>query len=190
MYGKFQHETLMLYYHRFTRTEAGSGGDSDFDWAHIRAKIFDGREGKPRWTDKLKPSVAAANELVFVCARKVTGDVHVPMGSLSFSALVSPLLPTPASQRDTITDRSTQRVRLVSRRWMGWCTLAHIGFRYPSWTKGQLVQVAPERAGQRPGFAFCPGDEWDHEAIVISWLPTQDNEPFLLRPEVCSITDQ
>lgn len=193
-YGKFQHKTLMLYYQRFTRTEAAWTADAlslDFDWDRIRAEVFAGRDASE--LQQIQLAVGAVEELVFVCARKITGDFHVPMGSMSFGALVSPALRFPTSMHgldtdrrtkrvglDTVTDRSTKRVRRVSRHWLGWRTLAYPGFRSPQWTGGLFVQIAAERSGQMPGFAFCVNRT--DAAIVLSRLPTQDTEPFLLKP--------
>ena len=183
----------MVHYQRFTRSQPVAPPHSDqsdkkrtkndigltFDWQSIRDNVFAGR-GKSM--KDIQRDFGSAKELVFVCARKVTGDFHVTMGQMSFIAVVSPAVKVTDKWRslDTIIDRNTHRVRHVLRGWMGWCTLAYPGFRRPHWNEGLLVKIAPEREGERPGFAFCT--DGNQEAIVLSWLPAQDNEPFLLQP--------
>ena len=189
----------MVYYQRFTRSDPGSTTSKKqksvkkqknittptFDWQRITKDVFADRHtsAQAERLKEIQKAIGSVDELVFVSARKVTGDFHVPMGQLSFSALVSPALKISDKWQDlhTITDRNTQRVRHIVRRWMGWCTLAYKSFKRPSWAEGVLVQIAPEREEERSAFAFCVDGD-NQEAIVLGWLPAQDNEPFLLHP--------
>ena len=153
-----------------------------FDWARIKAEVFAGRNALAL---KLLQacvvcSAKAVDELVFVCWRKITGDVHVPMGNVSFCALITPslLLPeTDSLQRaETVTDRNTGRTAHITHRWYAWGTRALPGFRRPQWSNGMFVRLRSDAA---PRLAFCFNS---NSATILDWLPAQDNEPFLVRP--------
>jgi hypothetical protein len=94
----------------------------------------------------------------FYSGEKVTGDYHVPMNTVTFGALVSPIIditlhdehgigsaggyhrPSPLTH---VTDRggNGRKQYPVVRSWNGWGTLAHGMFQDPVWASGTLVQV-------------------------------------------------
>ena len=112
-------------------------------------------------------------EAVFCVGKKVTGDVHVPAGAATWAALVSPppfarhapghapghAAADPAASVDaagrlasfvaatTVRERHVGAREPVVRGWPGWGTLAFPGFRQPSWSSGQLCQLASAPCG-------------------------------------------
>lgn len=114
--------------------------------------------------------------LVFVKATKVCGDIYVPMGAVSFAALVDP---PPAvavfaghvgAAGATVVDRQTGSVEPVERRWPGLGALAFAGFRHASWGAGSLVQLADDADGtQRFGFVW----QRAQDAVVLHWVDAQ-----------------
>ena len=124
-------------------------------------------------------------ELVFVIGRKVTGDMHVPLGEVTWVALVHPSLPAEGDDKeptcgpavtDTIRDRGGGSERVI-RSWHGVGTLAMPGFRGASWAPGRLLQLEPDAEGQdRFGF------EWGGRegATVLRWLEAQSSFAWLV----------
>jgi hypothetical protein len=126
----------------------------------------------------------------FVSARKVTGDVHVPSGEVTWVALVSDVDNAGAAGAGfvneslaALVDGSGQR-RQARQAWPGWGTLSMAGFRSPRWATGWLLELEPSvegRAGARAGelraaeerrFAF----HWEGRAqplIVLAPLPNR-----------------
>ena len=78
--------------------------------------------------------------------RKVTGDMHVPMGAATFVALLDSWTHEAAESvpKQVVTQRRSAhgRQERVARGWEGFGTLAYPGFRHPQWDRGWLVQLA------------------------------------------------
>lgn len=172
MYGQFKHEALLLEYRECTYqtfAELFSRPFSDSDVPQELRDLFDG-----------SPSLVEQGA-TFLVGTKVTGDIHVPAGQTTFVALCRPpdlcdrwVSRAPVRQARNRINGLTER---VVRQWRGFGTLAHPGFRDPSWSGGALVQLEPLSAGDR--FAFC----WDRDqdVIVLEYVQTQLTSPFLSR---------
>ena len=84
-----------------------------------------------------------ANEAIFIIARKVTGDLHVPSGAITFGALIHPQLESD-EDKDNLPKKVRDRDRAdimydVIKHYPGWGTLAYPGFRNPSWIDGNFL---------------------------------------------------
>jgi len=143
MYGKFQNEYIFVQYRCFRFAHDGGEADERM-WERIGNEIFnhaDGQRDDDEIFDHVKVAVTGGRheEVVFVCGRKLTGDVHVPMGKLTFAALVHPALAT-TTALPFVSDRGDHRSPPASipavRSFLGWGTLARFGFRMPCWDKG------------------------------------------------------
>ena len=66
---------------------------SDSVWQRISEEVFAGRECPQIARCRRVVEAAGVGKVVFVMGRKVTGDVHVPTGALSFGAMVEPPIP-------------------------------------------------------------------------------------------------
>ena len=103
--------------------------------------------------------------------RKVTGDVHVPMGANTFVALLEPshLLGAVVSARSHLSRRTRARggvTEPVVRAWPGFGTLSFPGFQSPSWDSGWLVQLEDDASGTRFAFIWA-----SRQVIRPTFLP-------------------
>jgi hypothetical protein len=118
----------------------------------------------------------------FVSARKVTGDVHVPSGEVTWVGLVSDVANAAAGSSSQalgsaeLVDASGRR-RQARQAWPGWGTLSRTGFRSPQWAPGFLLELQELQppclppAGQRR-FAF----HWEGRPlplVVLAPLPNR-----------------
>lgn len=125
-----------------------------------------------------------ADNVTFVRGIKQCGDFHVPMGATTFVAVSGPPAVVAAvNDRQTpptsFSNRRTRRSESVLRTWTGFGTLAAPGFAGPSWAPGWLVQLQnnPETGNHRFGFLWLR----NQDGVVLQWVRTQDNSPFLQR---------
>jgi hypothetical protein len=170
IYGKFKREVILIEYVQFEFSYAkgdtvvddssSSSSSNENVWQDILSSVFNHphqREGLARF-QRIKEAVTLAqcNKVIFVLGKKVTGDYHVPMNTVTFGALVSPIIDTldyehvsgPAGDHrplplSHVTDRggNGRKEYTVVRSWNGWGTLAHEMFQDPVWASGTLVQV-------------------------------------------------
>lgn len=181
-YGQFSRECILIEYVVMKRGEGEEPGDDGF-WRRVKDEMFGGdtRADPGGIFEGLRAEVAAGGqrELLFLVGRKVTGDYHVPMGELSFCALISPL----RSSADGVQPGSrigergaagggSRRSYIVEDAFPGWGTLAFPGFHQPSWDHGTIV-----RAQNLIGFVWTREQE---EAAMLRWLPDQDSYPWFL----------
>jgi len=120
----------------------------------------------------------------FVKATKVCGDIYVPMGAVTFVALVDPpeavdaLRRTVGAAHPRVVDRQTGAHEDVVRHWPGLGALAFLGFHHFSWSPGNLVRLGDAPDGSHKfGFAW----ERDQDAIVLHWIAAQDAAEYLER---------
>ena len=123
-----------------------------------------------------------ANEAIFIIARKVTGDVHVPSGAITFGALIHPQLESDEDKNDLpkkVRDRDRSAITYdIIKHYPGWGTLAYPGFRNPSWIDGNFLQVESDASGgHRFGFQWG-SDSTDFTVTILSWIGLQDDFPW------------
>jgi len=177
-YGQFRHEILLIEYRRFPLHNTN---ERTRVWDDIGKTIFAGRGNSI--VKEIQQSIdgmgnATVKEIIFVVGKKVTGDIHVPLGNETFVALVHPLLQFTRAVGETIRNRESKKVLKVKRFFHGWGTLAYPNFHRPSWSAGSLVQVEDdsESGVHQFGFAWERGVEC---AIILRWLDIQSTHPFL-----------
>ena len=90
--------------------------------------------------------------------RKVTGDMHVPVGEITWFADITRRSDTNTAPT-TVEDQNGNRHRIV-RSWNGMGTLAYPMFRNPSWDKGWLLELEGNL------FAFC-WSQFHQQGITI-----------------------
>jgi hypothetical protein len=205
IYGKFKREVILIEYVQFEFSYAkgdtvvddssSSSSSNENVWQDILSSVFNHphqREGLARF-QRIKEAVTLAkcNKVIFVLGKKATGDCHVPMNTVTFGALVSPIIDTLDNDNGSadhrplplshVTDRggNGRKQYSVVRSWNGWGTLAHGMFQDPVWASGTLVQVRdPEqryasgdsnsrgvdsRMVAQEQFGFVWDGEWDGE---------------------------
>jgi hypothetical protein len=162
IYGKFKREVILIEYVQFEFTYSGEtdgasqhqiDSSNNKNWQDILSSVFNHpnqSESLARF-ERIKEAVTAAKckKVVFVLGKKVTGDYHVPMKTITFGALVSPIidLDEPGGgdrpSLSHVTDRggNGRKEYTVVRSWNGWGTLAFPMFENPKWASGTLVQV-------------------------------------------------
>ena len=171
-------------------------GHEDEVWTRIRREMFTSElQSDPQGAyDMVRSYAAGTDELIFVAGRKICGDVHVPMRTLTWAALVHPQPPA------SIDDLSVRHVcergvpgkqYRVIRSFPGWGTLAAVGFRSPSWNRGLLVQIEAETScfgrirhvegRELHAFAFLWGRDGHEDAVVLRWLRVQEECPFFFK---------
>ncbi|KAL7555136.1 hypothetical protein ACHAWF_018771 [Thalassiosira exigua] len=171
MYGKYCNEILLLEYRKYDVRQSGV-------WDRIHAEVFNSQESDEalRRTEALAEETGN-DEVVFVIGRKVTGDMHVPAGKSTFSALVHPLFPNPNPELPDIrtaqsSDSGEDSMLQVIRQWHGFGTVAYPIFQQPSTKPGILLQLENDSDGNhRFGFLW---DREMNETMVLKWLPIQD----------------
>ena len=218
-YGQHRRKTLLVEHRRFALATPGD----EAAWSRIAREIFLTHErsqhdrpvdrradpnvrnsrAAPFWQTARDACVRArATEVVFAVGLKVTGDLHVPAGAVTWGALVRPALADGdevapyCGRRDgggrdrferstTVRDREDDREERVADAWFGWGTLAFPGFAEPSWSSGQLCRLREEpsatggAAAPSGRFAFTWHRARDDSATVLHWLPAQETHPFL-----------
>jgi len=95
---------------------------------------------------------------VLMVGRKVTGDMHVPVGEITWFADITRRSDTNTAPT-TVEDQNGNRHRIV-RSWNGMGTLAYPMFRNPSWDKGWLLELEGNL------FAFC-WSQFHQQGITI-----------------------
>ena len=186
------------------------------DRERIVAEVFDGRPNSDHGLEhcagvalRRKRAGKECSKVVFCVGRKATGDMHVPMGAITWAALVYPPDDSPErpqrSALEMIFDDSEEREREVRGSWFGFGCLAFPGFNSPSWSLGRLCLLAPDRAPpplpptRKAGEGGAQSDDaaeeydedegdtfafaWDRNqnATVLKWLPAQ-NDVQAMRP--------
>eukprot|EP00940_MAST-03C_sp_MAST-3C-sp2_P002563 g2563.t1 len=187
MYGKFRREILLVQYKRYVIEP----GREDATWKQIGIEMFNTKfQRDPEGTRALlrqQITRSAASEVVFATGRKVTGDVHVTMGQLTWAALVWPAFEEDSDEyrglRDVAERGHPSRRYPVVRTFFGWGCLAAPGFTNPSWNQGRLVQIDPglrARSGDRDihSFAFLWGRDGGDDVSLLRWLDIQERLPF------------
>jgi hypothetical protein len=211
LYGKFKREVILIEYvqFEFTYSDENDDGASQHQinssnnnvWQDILSSVFNHpnqRESLPRF-ERIKEAVTAAKykKVVFVLGKKVTGDYHVPMNTITFGALVSPIivLDKPGGgdrpSLSHVTDRggTGRKEYTVVRSWNGWGTVAHPLFENPKWASGKLIQVRdPDQiyarrggasgdsrmAQEQFGFAWDEGSEGTNTSILTRMSEQED----------------
>ena len=100
MYGKYCKECLLIEYKSYTFLEESNGAEigkcqyMEADSSrHFQSSMFQQRDPQSIFNQtRLKILKTNTNEVIFIIARKVTGDVHVPSGAITFGALIHPQL--------------------------------------------------------------------------------------------------
>ncbi len=119
----------------------------------------------------------------FVSGRKVTGDIYVPTGELTWIAITSTLrdvtkFPTPP----TVLVKGSQ-CHQVTNAWPGWKQLARPFYCDSSWKEGWLLELRGTRNADdewNEGFKYCD------EAQYVFWLPQeQHGNYFILSKPPC-----
>jgi len=192
-YGQFADEIFLVQYHKFNldylrrknateKKERIASEKAGLDtWIRIYEEVFD-RRGKNEMLEikcYLEDTNANVDEIIFVTGRKVTGDLHVPMGETTWVALVYPILPLDRQEFESVRGREDGKSLDVMRSFPGWGTLAYPGFEQASFSKGSLVQVANgHHGGHRFGFTWERGQD----STIMEWMDVQDSNPFLSAP--------
>lgn len=195
-YGRFRTEVVLL---ESVVLDIGAAlRDLDDDVEPAERKLFN----RPRWCVSDDASDLALSReawgdaladlagstfdtpLTFVKATKVCGDIYVPMGAVTFVALVDPpeavdaLRRTVGAAHPRVVDRQTGAHEDVVRHWPGLGALAFLGFHHFSWSPGNLVRLGDAPDGSHKfGFAW----ERDQDAIVLHWIAAQDAAEYLER---------
>ena len=118
---------------------------------------------------------AHGRHCTMLVGRKVTGDMHVPMGAATFVAFLDPPLPL-GDMPSHITTTGSSDERVV-RGWAGFGTLAFPGFESPSWDAGWLTQLEDDADGRR--FAFVWGSMRGHMANLLTRVVAQSTAVFV-----------
>ena len=193
-YGRFRTEVLLV--ETVALTKADALRDLGPDVAPQARRLFT----RPKWcasddaADLALPSeiwtealydLPETTTLTFIKATKVCGDLYVPMGSVTFCALVDPpeavdaLRASVSEPPVVVVDRQTSANEPVSRAWPGLGALAFIGFNHFSVSPGDLVRLADAPDGTHR-FGFC----WqrDQDAIILHWIAAQESAKYLQAP--------
>ena len=192
MYGKYCKECLLIEYKSYTFLEESNGAgklENANTWRQIQADIFNHnsmfqqRDPQSIFNQtRLKILKTNTNEVIFIIARKVTGDVHVPSGAITFGALIHPQLESDEDKNNLpkkVRDRDRADIMYdVIKHYPGWGTLAYPGFRNPSWIDGNFLQVESDASGgHRFGFQWG-SDSTDFTVTILSWIGLQDDFPW------------
>jgi len=184
MYGQYRTEVLLLEYISLTPEEVQRELESP-------TRIFSrpqccGSTGPP---EELQMLANLQETITFVRGIKQCGDKHVPMGATTFVAICGPETAcesladsrhgAPRAAPREVRNRGSGQSEVVMKSWCGFGTLAGIGFQFPSWAPGWLVQLPDDPETQDHRFAFM----WsrNQDAVVLQWIRTQDTCPFLQR---------
>jgi hypothetical protein len=194
MYGKYCKECVLIEYKKYTflgKRDEMKGMNDSITWSIIKDEIFNSsttfRQSDPsNIFDKLQYQIlnSGINEIVFMIARKVTGDAHVPSTAITFGALIYPVFDPPKCEKQqlkVVHDRDYTKTKYkVIKEYAGWGTLAYPGFRNPTWSHGQFLQVESNLANDGHRFAFHWGehDEDEVEATILNWVSLQDDFPW------------
>jgi hypothetical protein len=164
----------------FTRTEGQAGaGQGPDEWlqAQIAEHSSDMLGRFLEWL-RLAPRTAEGNLCTLLIGRKVTGDMHVPMGAATFVACLDPRLDEMPSQAMPLHIRTLRSdEERVARGWVGFGTLAYPGFQRSSWDQGWLVQLEDNAEGRR--FAFVWGSRLSTRANTLTQVVAQSTACFV-----------
>lgn len=152
-YGNFQHEIVQIRYLKV--------GGNDSDNSSVLEDAFGGR---------VPDEMSNLRSTILVSARKVTGDLHVPTGEVTWCANISADCQSSREPPHTIRDRRNIQHRVV-RSWPGWGTLAFPYFACPHWDNGWLVQLEDDDRDDTSRFAFCWSSFEFDECTVLTALP-------------------
>ena len=178
-YGLYGNEALLLERRTFVLDGEGVDGESD----ELRAFFQRGDDSRPlppavtQVLDWLHSTPTSGGRCTLLIGRKVTGDIHVPMGAATFVAVLEPQMdmgriqPVPTQ---AVTRAGHER---VVRGWDGFGTLAYPGFGKPSWDPGWLVQLEDDDDGRR--FAFVWGSRQDDSANMLTQVVAQSDAVFV-----------
>jgi len=178
LYGKFSREVVLVEYIKYDLTP---NANNDAVWEEIHETIF--RSTKQRDDANLfqnlrtliERNYTSSPEIIFVLGKKVTGDIHVSAGNISWGAVVYPHVDfqevmnhgvggaaattSMSSHRpNQIRDRCNAKLYDIQRKWFGFGTLAYPGFRDAGWSPGHLVYLGKTMASSSSD-AF--GFSWD-----------------------------
>mmetsp|Transcript_16422 Transcript_16422/g.24136 ORF Transcript_16422/g.24136 Transcript_16422/m.24136 type:complete len:545 (+) Transcript_16422:37-1671(+) len=198
LYGKFSTEIMRVEYRRYDLTKTttdhtGSGrsgaekekAETDAIWNAIHRDIFlcEKQRDDNELFQYLRTAIESnsnANEIVFVLGRKVTGDIHVCAGELTWGAVVYPTIGVHRegnhnnnTSLNRIVDKSNSKQYDVARKWWGFGTLAYPGFQSPCWSAGYLVQLAGH-PNSPDAFGFSWDIDVEEEATILRWLEIQN----------------
>lgn len=102
---------------------------------------------------------------VLLVGRKVTGDLHVPAGEITWFADITKLNSTTNSPT-TVNDKDGNKHRVI-KSWNGMGTLAFPGFNHPSWDSGWLLEL------EKGLFAFGWSRIYNQDVIILHKSPFQ-----------------
>lgn len=191
-YGLYGNEALLLQRRTFDLGPLVGRSDlsaDDGDFAALRALFGRGQANEPLSTPVLDLlqwlRLGSASHCTMLIGRKVTGDMHVPMGAATFVALLEPpppavlgvrlnAPPTPPVPTVAMTRGGEER---VVRGWLGFGTLAFPGFGNPQWDPGWLVQLEDDADGRR--FAFVWGSRQGDSANMLTQVVAQSTAVFV-----------
>ena len=207
MYGKFCKECVLIEYKKYTfdgKNNEKKQMNDLITWKIIQDEIFNSsakfQQSDPsNIFDNLQKQVSNSQitEVVFLTARKVTGDIHVPAGVITFASLIYPEIESISDKDSTTTKKGADKYNMqdtfvydrdnantkykLLKKYRGWGTVSYPGFRNPSWLKGHFLQVEPDSSGgDRFGFHWGDMDDDDgrDETTILNWVTLQNDFPW------------
>lgn len=158
-------------------------GDYGSEYGHFRHEILqvrylDSRNVKEAFGGRIPEDFSPSPKVsIFISARKVTGDIHVPTGEVTWCADIS-AADLDANRPKIIKDNQNVDHR-VQRAWPGWGTLALPNFCEPDWDKGWLLQLEDDEYDGTSRFAFSWSCWNGDECIVLNALPNCVADSYL-----------
>eukprot|EP01126_Amoeba_proteus_P013875 TRINITY_DN15973_c0_g1_i2.p1 TRINITY_DN15973_c0_g1~~TRINITY_DN15973_c0_g1_i2.p1 ORF type:complete len:224 (-),score=37.79 TRINITY_DN15973_c0_g1_i2:46-717(-) len=172
LYGQFSHEVILLRFQQFDFNSPESV-------TAFKTEICRGKSTEFVVQDFLDATFESTSSRVgvFLVGRKVCGDVHVPMGTVSFFVLVNvktrSKLPSLAKIQTYYTEDEVE----VLDGWDGFGTLSQVGFCDPTYSSCKLLQLTHKSSdcNKRIFYAVC----WTYGSWVpLKWLEEQETNPF------------
>lgn len=169
-----RHEVVQLRNHRL---QTASSNEPDEIMLSLQESLTaSGTDSLPSIVDLVESNNHRAN-YNFVSGRKVTGDIYVPTGELTWIAITSPL-------RDMTMFPSPPKVLVkgsqchqVTNAWPGWKQLARPFYCDSSWKEGWLLELRGTKDAD---------DEWDEgfkycdETQYVFWLPEEQHRNYFI----------
>jgi hypothetical protein len=183
-YGKFASECLLIEYKTFSIVTPSA-------WDEIKKQVFRGGDQSDDTNifNSIRAAVDQTNvkEVMFVLGRKVTGDINVFAGEVTFGALVHPSIAPEAMEGKCVRskERNDRATYKVVRCFKGFGTLAYPGFRAPSWSKGDLVEL--KKSDECSSDHNSSGNSYhqigflwgrDEQTTVLKYVPLQQQFPW------------
>jgi hypothetical protein len=106
----------------------------------------------------------------FVSGRKITGDINVPTGELSWVAITSTLRDVADFPTPPVVLINGRQCHQVTNAWPGWKQVARPFYCDSSWKKGWLLELRGTMNADdewNEGFKYCD------EAQYVFWLPDE-----------------